>query len=74
MTLGLRIVPNPLAVTTEVNWFLTKHPTQKRRRNWRAVRTTIEKPAALKTADGTIHMHPTLYAMLATPTGQKGNI
>lgn len=69
--LGLRIVSHPLAVTTEVKWVLTKHPTQKRRRNWRAVRTTIEKPAAWKTADGTIYMHPALYAML-TAYAQKG--
>lgn len=60
---GLRIYQSPLVTTTEVRWVLEKHPTQKRRRNWRPVRTEVQKPAAYKTAEG-IFMHPDLYAQL----------
>lgn len=61
---GLRLVPHPLAESVEVKWVLEKHPTQKRRRNWRPVRTETRTPCAFKTADGTLYVHPTIYAQL----------
>lgn len=65
---GLRIFSNPLCVSTKVTWHIVKHPTQKRRRNWRVVRSVEQKPCAYTLADGSVHMHPTLYAKLRQAT------
>lgn len=61
---GLRIFSNPMCVQTVVTWHVERHSTRKRRRNWRVVRHEESKPCAYRMADGSMAMHPTLYAQL----------
>lgn len=61
---GVRVFSNPLCVQTVVTWRVERHQTMKRRRNWRVVRHEENKPCAFKLADGSVVMHPTLYAQL----------
>lgn len=58
---GVRLHANPLCVKHEVTWGVEKHPTAKRRRNWRVVQRVRAVPCAYLLADGSLHVHPDLY-------------
>lgn len=60
---GIPVFSSPLAEQVVYHWEVQKHPTKKRRRNWKPVRVEERKPCAYQTPMG-IFMHPTLYAKL----------
>ena len=61
---GIRVVEHPLAIDVVHRVSVVRWPVKKRRRGWRVLKERIEKPACWKMADGTLYMHPTLYAQL----------
>lgn len=60
---GLKIIPNSLAYQVKVEWRLERHPTQKRRRNWRAKEYRTKTPCCF-VSGGVCYMHPDLFAKL----------
>lgn len=60
---GLRIVSHNLASEVRDEWRVERHPTKKKRRNWRAVKHRIDRPCAYRVGD-VIYMHPDLVAKL----------
>lgn len=67
---GLDIVPQPRAVRVTFEHRVERHPTKKRRRNWRVVKHRIEKPCAYQVGR-TVYMHPDLIAKLRSATTQE---
>ena len=68
MAIHIRVHSNPLCERVVVSWHIERHAMKKRRRNWRVVRHEVRIPCAYKLADGSVVMHPTLYAQLQHAT------
>jgi len=60
----VRIVSSPLAMTYRQWHEVRPWPIRKRRRGYRVVRCEESKPGAYQLGDGTMVLHPTLYAQL----------
>lgn len=60
---GIPVFQSALAVSVSWKWEVRKHPTNKRRRRWAAVRVKLETPCALQTPLG-LFLHPVLFAQL----------
>ena len=60
---GLSIVPHAFAREVRDEYSVVKWPIKKRRRNWRVVKTHIDRPAAF-VCGSIVYMHPSLVDQL----------
>jgi hypothetical protein len=64
---GIRIVPNKLALDVRFEWKVERHPTPKKRRQWRVVKHRIELPGCYQVGD-MFYVHPELIERLRKAT------
>jgi hypothetical protein len=67
MLAGMRVVPHPLAREVRDEWKVERHPTPKKRRQWRVVKHHIDRPGCYQVGD-TFYMHPELMEKLRHAT------
>jgi hypothetical protein len=69
---GLKVVSAPMAREVRDEYRVERHPTKKRRKQWRVVKHHIDRPCFYRAGD-TLFVHPELIAKLkmAVPNDQR---
>ena len=68
---GLKIIASTMAREVRDEWKVERHPTLKKRRNWRVVKHHIDRAGCYRMGN-TLIMHPELITRLKSEAMLKG--